>query len=94
MEEISKALGLVVEKLSDDNYAQSFDFYRFWFGIGQTYHQIPPDQIFHVIWNNRQKATVGGPSRCGLIYSNTHLILRFASDAESDHLLAPYSSGL
>ena len=94
MEEIDKALGLVVEKLSDENYAQSIDFYRFWFGIGQTYHQIPSDQIFGVIWNNRRKGSEGNPSCCGLIYSKTHLILRFASDAESDHLLAPYSSGL
>jgi len=94
MDETITALDSVVGGLSDENYAQSLDFYRLWFGIGQTYHQIPSDQIFDVIWNNRRKVTMGNPSCCGLIYSNTHLILRFASDVESDHLLAPYGSGL
>ena len=34
------------------------------------------------------------PSRGQLIHSTAHLILRFASDAESDHILAPHSSRL
>jgi len=93
MEEINATLGLVVGRLSDENYAQSLDFYRFWFGIAQTYHQIPSDQIFDTIWENRETNSINvvrGP----LIHPTAHLIVRLASDAESDNLLAPYSSGI
>ena len=95
MDEINKALDLVIEKLSDENYEQSFAFYRFWFGIGQTYHKISPDQIFNVTWNNRRMGSMGSYLSSGkLIHSTVRLILRFASDAESDNLLGPYSSRL
>jgi len=95
MEEFDKALGTAVGELSDKNYSQSLDFYRFWFEIGQTYHQIPSDQVFNAIWNNRVTgSTINFSSSGNLIHSTAHLILRFASDAESDHLLGPYSSGL
>jgi len=53
MEEIDAALGLVASGLSDQNYAQSLDFYRFWFEVGQTYYQVSSDQTFNDIWNNR-----------------------------------------
>jgi len=43
------ALGTVAGRLSDQNYAQSLDFYHFWFEIGQTYQQITSDQIFDAI---------------------------------------------
>ena len=93
MRTIGEALGLVVNKLSDQNYAQSLDFYRFWLGTGPTYLQIPSDQIFDAIWNNRVASSLN--PQCGqLIHSTAHLTPRFASDAESDHILGPYSSGL
>jgi len=93
MEEIDKALGSAVGGLSDQNYAQSLDFYRFWFGIAQTHYQVPPDQIFDAIWKNR--GTTGINSDFGpFIHPTAHLILRFAGDAELDHALAPHSSGL
>jgi len=95
MEEIDKALGTAVGRLSDQNYSQSLDFYRVWFEIGQTYHQIPSDQVINAIWNNRVTgSTINFASSSNLIHSTAHLILRFASDAESDHLLGPYNSGL
>lgn len=81
-------------RLSDQNYTQLLDFYRFWCGTGQTYLQVPPDQIFDAIWDNR---AVGSPldrDRGQLIHSTADLILRFANDAESDHTLALYNSGL
>ncbi|KAF9646049.1 hypothetical protein BDM02DRAFT_320358 [Thelephora ganbajun] len=90
MRNIQRALGSVIGRLSDQNYEQLLDYCRFWFEIGQTYSQIPSDLIFETIWANRET----GPSPPGLIYPNAHLILRFASDAESDHILAPYSAGL
>jgi len=94
MEEIKKALDLVLGQLSDKNYAHSLDFYRFWFNIGQTYHQFPSDQIFDAIWKHRGKGSRMDLSRGELIHSGVDLILRFASDAESDPILAPHSSRL
>jgi len=91
---IGEALGLVVGELSDKNYAQSLDFYRFWLGTGQTYTHIPSDQIFDAIWNNRASGNLGSPGYGRIIHSTAHLIPRFASDAESDHILAPYNSEL
>ena len=85
----------VVRELSDQNYSQSLDFYRFWFDIGQTYHQIPSGQVFDAIWNTRLMGSkINFLSSGNLIHSAAHLILRFASDAESDHLIGPYNSGL
>ena len=95
MEEIVKSLDLAVQKLSDENYAYSLAFYRLWFDVGQTYHQIPHDQIFYAIWNNRGTSlSMIDPAKGKLIHSTAHLIVRFASDAESDPLLAPHSSRL
>jgi len=94
MEEINIVLDSVVSQLSDENYTQSFDLYRFWFDIGQTYYQISPDKIFDDIWNNRTKGSAMDFSTGNLIHLTAHLILRFARDAESDHILAPYSSQL
>ena len=95
MEDTDKALGFAVRDLSDDNYAQSIAFYRLWFDIGQTHHQTPSDRIFNAIWNNRwTSSSMVDPANGKLIHSTAHLIVRLASDAESDHLLAPHSSGL
>jgi len=88
--ELMNVLLLLVGKLSDQNYEQSFASYRFWFETGGAYSQIPPDLIFDTIWCNR----VPGSIRSTLIHPTAHLILRFASDAESDHILAPHSAGL
>ena len=95
MDEIDKALGLAVENLSDENYEQSLAFYRFWFGIGQTYHQIPLDQVFNTTWNNRRMGSMKSDLSSGkLIHPTAHLIIRFARDAELDNTLASYSAGL
>ena len=90
---IKSALGSVVGNLSDDNYAHSLAFYRLWFDIGQTYPQIPSGQISDTIWNNRGTSSI--VPECGkFIHPTAQLIIRLASDAESDNLLAPHSSGL
>ena len=44
MQTIGDALGFVVGELSDHNYAQSLDFYRFWCTTGQTHLRIPSDR--------------------------------------------------
>jgi len=90
MEELVRALGSVVGKLSDQNYEQSLASYRFWFETGRSYSQIPSDLIFDSIWHNRPTYAITSK----LIHPAAHLILRFASDAESDHILAAYSAGL
>ena len=91
---VDKALGSVIRNLSDQNYAESLVSYRFWFDIGQSYYQIRPDQTFDVFWNNRTASSSINPQNGQLIHSNAHLIIRFASDAESGHLLVPHSPGL
>ena len=110
MEEIQKVLLSTVQRmLSDQNYEHSLAFYRLWFEIGQTYFQIPSDQIFDAIWNNcaAEPISIKNPweeSRSTrdayildpktLIRPTARLVLRFASDAESDRILAPHSSRL
>ena len=92
-EEIEIALGPAVSNLSAENYSQSLAFYRFWIDIGQTYLQIPLNIIFDTIWKNRTKGSTDAIDG-QLIHPTAHLIPRLASDAESDHILAPYGSGL
>jgi len=95
IDEIEKALNLVVEKLSDENYEQSLAFCRYWFGIGQMYRRISPDQIFDITWKNRRMGSMKLDLSSGkLIHPTVRLIIRFASDAESDHRLASYCAGL
>ena len=89
------ALEPVVSSLSDQNYAESLAFYRFWLDIGQTYHQISlPDLIFDTIWGYRVMDSI--VSREGkLIHPTAHLILRLVDDAELDHPpTRPHNSGL
>jgi len=45
MESIEQALAFAVRRFSDQNYAQSLIFYRFWFDIGQKYYQTPKDGL-------------------------------------------------
>ena len=94
MGRIEEALSSVVGRLSDQNYAQSFALYRLWFEIGRTYHQIPSDEIFNAIWNNRTRGSTIEHGNGNLIHSTAHLTLRFANDAELDRILAPHCSGL
>ena len=94
MQTIGEALGFVAGGLSDKNYAQSLDFYRFWLGTGRTHIQVPSNQIFDAIWNNRAAGSSIDSNSCQLIHSTAHLILRFASDAQSDPILSPYSARL
>ena len=93
MTTVEGALELVIYELSDQNYEQSLDFYRFWLDAGQTYVQIPSDQIFDAIWNHRVSGSIDR-NYGRLIHPTAHLIPRFASDAESDHILAPHCSEL
>jgi hypothetical protein len=93
MENIKKALDSVIPKISKENYEQSFAFYRFWFDIGQTYHQTPTDQTFNTIFDNREGVSLDA-GRGRLIHTTAHLITRFASEAESDPILAPHNAGL
>ena len=90
MENIQSALGSVFGSLSDEQYEQSFSFFRFWFGIGQTYSQISPDLVFDTVYGNRTRSSAHNNS----IYPTAHSILRFAGDAESDPVLTPHSAGL
>ena len=93
MEVVDGALSLATCQLSNENYAQTLAFYRLWLDIKQTHHhQIPSDRFLEAIWNIRWKS----PSMKGgqVIHPTARLILRFASDVESDHLLAPHSPEL
>lgn len=90
---IRKGFGSVVGKLSDQNYAKSLAFCRFWLETGQTYIQVPSDPIFDAIWDNRVAASIN-PEEGEIFHSSAHLLSRFASDVESDPILAPYSPDL
>ena len=88
--------------LSDRNYAESPPFYRVWFGVGLAFNfigrttqhdEVASDRIFRVLWNHKKAGSTVDPEN-SLTYSNAHLIVRFANDVESDHVLAAYSSGL
>ena len=95
MVNIDNALRSVIHQLSDDNYTHSLAFCRLWFDIGQTHDQTASDRIFDAILLNRGTgSSVIDPSKGKLIHSTAHLIVRFASDIESDHLLSPHNSRL
>jgi len=94
MGEIEQALRPIADKiLSDQNYEESFSFYRFWFDTGVTHQQMSHDIIFETILNHKPAGSID-PRSGKLIHSTAHSILRFATDAESDRILAPYTSGL
>ena len=77
--------------LTDENYEESFARYQFWFQLGQSCSQIPPGLVFNTIWNQKTKL----PRQEGtIIFPTCSSILRFVSDAESDHILASYSTGI
>ena len=95
MVNIDNALRSVIHQLSDDNYARSLAFCRLWFDIGQTHDKTASDRIFDAILLNRGTgSSMIDPSKGKLINSTAHLIVHFASDIESDHLLSPHNSGL
>ena len=95
MVNIDNALRSAIHQLSDDNYAHSLAFCRLWFDIGQTHDKTASDRIFDAILLNRGTgSSMIDPSKGKLIHSTAHLIVRFASDIESDHLLSPHNSGL
>jgi len=94
MTAIQVALGSTIAKISDHRYDRSIAFHRLWFEMAQTYSEIPPDQIFDDIYNNGWSAAVVDTRYGKLIHPTVHLILRFASDAESDPILGPHSVGL
>jgi len=94
MQTVGEALGFVAGDVSDENYPRWLDFYRFWLGTGSTHIRVPSDQLFDAIWNNRVAKSSIDFNSGQLIHSTAHLILRFATDAESDHILSPYNVGL
>ena len=93
MGSIQEGLGLLVRDISEENYDQSFACYRLWSEITQTYSQGHPDQVFDSICDNRASRVIDSGSG-KLIHPTAHLIVRFASDAESDRILSPQSVGL
>jgi len=78
--------------LSNQNYEQSFAFYRLWLDIQRTYPKTPSDPTLDRIWN-RIATILIVPVNGKLIHPNIHLVLRFVGDLESDHVLAPHTSG-
>ena len=93
MERIQKGLGILISRISEQNYDETFANYRLWFEITQTYSQEYPDQIFDSLFDNR--GTKGIEDFFDeFIHSTAHLIIRFAGDAESDSVLGPHAIGL
>lgn len=69
------------------NFLLGFIRYHFWFELGEVYSQIPSDVVFDSIWNHKRDF----PLDNYIFHPTSPLVYRFASDAESDHILAPYS---
>ena len=92
MGNIQLSLDSTINQLSDQNYDQTLKFYRFWFDLAQTHSEIPPDQVFDNIWGFRKSSGVEHPSSG--FFPRAQLALRFASDAESDGILAPRNVAL
>jgi len=77
MENIEKALGFAVRGFSDQNYAQSLTFYRFWFDIGQKYYRTPQDgSTVGSVWGAGNRH-IPSDQTINAIWSNkeTHLIV-------------------
>ena len=90
---IGDTLRLAIREIvSGRDYDKSFNFFRCWFDIGQTRYQIPPDLILQAIAPSRPNSPID-PGRGELVPPYAQSILRFASDVESDPVLAPYNSG-
>ena len=87
---IGPVLSRLVSSLSNENYEASLAHCEFWVELGQTYSQIPSYLVFDTVW--KHKTTLRPPG--GLIFPTPPLILRFARDAESSHILASHSAGL
>ena len=94
MEKIQEGLGILIGRISEENYDQTFACCRLWFEITQTYAQKYPDQIFDSLFNNRGALQESERRSGKLIHSAAHLTVRFARDAESDNTLAPHTIGL
>jgi len=94
MQYVDSSLDSAAKRIvSDQNYEQSFAFYRLWLDIQQTYPESPSDPTLDRIWRNRATNSIV-PVNGKLIHPTLHLILRFVGDAESDHVLGPHTSGL
>ena len=90
MERIQGALNILISRISEENYDESFARYRL---LVQTSSQKYPDQILDSLFDNR--GTQGIENHyTKLIHSTAHLIVRFVGDAESDSVLGPYAIGL
>jgi len=86
MENIQVTLNKKIAGLSDKNYEQSLAFFRLWFEIAHTHSTISPDAVLGALRTFRTTSF----SESDPINPTAHLILRFAGDAESDHILAPH----
>jgi len=87
MRGFQETLNKTIIRLSHKNHEKSFAFFRLWLGIGRTHSEIPPDAVLSALRKyGTRKLSADNP-----IDPTAHLVLRFASDAESDHILAPHS---
>ena len=96
MEYVEEFLNSAIKELfSGQDYERLFAFYGLWFDIRQTYHDIPSDPLMDKIWEKTREMNLEDSSSWGKLTQPTAgLVVRFASDAESDPNLARHSPGL
>ena len=97
MEYIDNALSYAISDISSEkNCEQLFAFYSLWFNIRQNYPETPSDPIVDDIWTGSRRAPlyIETSTWGNLTHPTAHLVLRFVSNAESDHTLAPHNAGL
>ena len=93
MANIRDSLKETFKGLSDQNYEESFAFYRIWSDVGYTHTGLQAsEEIFDTIWSNRSSDAVA-PEQGKLFHPKVHLLLRFAGDAESG-CIDPHIPGL
>jgi hypothetical protein len=89
MSNLRDTLRDLVEKLSEENYDESFAQYRLWFDIGDAHRHLCQNQLDMDI-----ERIVRPESLKDLIHPTAHLLIRFIGDAEADQKISRHASGL
>ena len=90
MATLRETLRELAERLSDENYDESFAQYRFWLDIGSTHgHITSQDQVEDDI-----ERIARPDSLKELIHPTAHLLVRFIGDIEADQTVSKHALGL
>jgi len=90
MSTLRETLRDLAERLSDENYDESFAQYRFWLDIGSTHgHITSQNQVEDDTWRIARPDSLKE-----LIHPTAHLLVRFIGDIEADQTVSRHALGL